>query len=169
MPNAADRKSIRAQEKTARIADMQRRDVIVSLMSTAPGRQWLWNLLASTRMFHTTHTPGDPLASAFSEGRRSVGLDLLADIMAYTPDLYIQAMRESHERNLTADTIQRAVDSGADLSTPDAERPGSTVGDGGDSGAGADTDTPSTETFRSPGADIYVDRAAEAPRGEAAR
>ena len=97
MDNAADRKSIRRKEKAARLADVQRREVIANVMSTSFGRQWIWDLLASCHIFATTFTT-DPQQTAFQEGQRNVGLSLLADIMAYCPDQYIQAMRESNER-----------------------------------------------------------------------
>ena len=121
--NAADRKDVRRREKAARQAEVARREVIAQLMSTTPGRQWLWDKLSECQCFHTTFVTGDALASAFQEGRRSMGLSLLADIMAHCPDQYIQAMRESNER-----------------STLD-ERRSSPQSDGGDSGSVTDPDT----------------------------
>ena len=153
--NAADRKSIRRQEKAARLAERQRAEVIRSIMSSTQGRAWLWDVLSSTAMFHTTFN-GDALASAFQEGRRSVGLAFLADIMAHSPDLYIQAMREANERNIRPDPQPASAD-------PLAERRGSPLPDGGDSGAVADSspdeaddadDTPSG--WQSPGRDVYT-------------
>jgi hypothetical protein len=161
--NAADRKSVRRKEKDSRIADRQRGEMILSIMSTMPGRAWLWDRLSETNIFHTTHVTGDPLASAFQEGRRSVGLSLLADIMAYCPDQYIQAMREANERYHSHNAS--AADSA------DAERRGSPIADGGDSGASADSstgsseigdDTASAEPRWNPGADIYVEAPGEA-------
>jgi hypothetical protein len=163
MDNAADRKSVRRKEKDSRIADRQRGEMILSIMSTMPGRAWLWDRLSETNIFHTTHVTGDPLASAFQEGRRSVGLSLLADIMAYCPDQYIQAMREANERYHSHNA------SAADPA--DAERRGSPIADGGDSGASADSsaagdadadDTASVEPRWNPGADIYVEAPGEA-------
>jgi hypothetical protein len=162
MDNAADRKSVRRKEKDSRIADRQRGEMILSIMSTMPGRAWLWDRLSETSIFHTTHVTGDALASAFQEGRRSVGLSLLADIMAYCPDQYIQAMREANERYHSHN---------ASASPADAERRGSPIGDGGDSGASADSstgssedadDTASAEPRWNPGADIYVEASGEA-------
>lgn len=154
--NAADRKSVREAEKAARLADRQRREVITSIMSTPAGRAWLWDTLSTCHIFVTTFIP-DSNASAFQEGRRSVGLSLLADIMASCPDYYIQAMRESNERYITNSVRDSAASASDD---PASERPGSPLTDGGDSGALADPDAAEdtgpidhNATF---GADIYA-------------
>jgi len=156
-PNASNRKSIRAAEKAARIRDRERREIITQIMVSSPGRAWLWDRLSECNIFSTTHT-ADPYASAFQEGRRSVGLSLLADIMAYCPDQFIQAMREQNERHIRPDPDSNP------LTDPPAERRGSPIADGGDSGALADSeaDDPGSEapSYGSPGHDIYV----EAPR-----
>lgn len=153
-PNASNRKSIRAAEKAARIRDRERREIITQIMVSSPGRAWLWDRLSECNIFSTTHT-ADPYASAFQEGRRSVGLSLLADIMAYCPDQFIQAMREQNERHIRPDPDP--VDA-----TPLAERRGGPVADGGDSGAVTDSEVDDsvndadTPTYTSPGHDIYV-------------
>lgn len=102
MDNAADRKSIRRKEKSSHLADIQRREVITSVMSTSFGRQWIWDQLAEAHIFTTTFN-GDALQSAFQEGQRSRGLALLADILLACPDQYITAMRESNERHHSHD------------------------------------------------------------------
>ena len=89
--SAIDRKSIRRREKAVALANRQRGEVLISVMSTAPGRQWIWDILATCHIFHTTFAPGQPDVVAFAEGRRSVGLTLLADILATCPDVPPQA------------------------------------------------------------------------------
>ena len=115
--NAADRKSIRRKEKAAKLAEANRQAVVVSLMSTAFGREWVWDTLAQCHCFSTTFS-GDALSSAFAEGERNVGLRLLSDILQACPDQYIQAQRESNERS--------SLD----------ERRSSPESDGGDTGSG---------------------------------
>ena len=100
--DASDRKSIRKAEKASRLADRARQEVIVNLMSTTFGRAWLWDLLSSCHVFGQTFSP-DPLMTAFSEGRRSVGLALLADVMLACPDQYITAAREANVRHNSDD------------------------------------------------------------------
>ena len=109
--DASDRKSIRKAEKASRLADRARQEVIVNLMSTTFGRAWLWDILTSCHVFGQTFSP-DPLMTAFSEGRRAVGLALLADVMSACPDQYITAAREANVRHNSDDR------------TADAEQPG---------------------------------------------
>jgi hypothetical protein len=160
MDNAADRKSIRRLEKAAKLAETQRREVITSIMVTSAGRQWLWDRMSECSIFSTTHVPADPYASAFQEGRRSVGLSLLSDIMTHCPDQFILAMREQNERHLSHDAAARADDPSSADSSALAERRGGTLADRGDSGAEPDssTDPASAEAERgwNPGADIYT-------------
>ena len=116
--NAGKRKDIRAAEKAARQADRARQEVIVNLMSTTFGRAWLWDILTSCHVFGQTFS-SDPLMTAFAEGRRAVGLALLADVMSACPDQYITAAREANVRHNSDDR------------TPAAEQPGREDTDGG--------------------------------------
>jgi hypothetical protein len=161
MDNAGDRKSIRRKEKESRLADRLRRDVVTSIMSTAPGRAWLWDMLSRCHIFHTTFN-GDPLGTAFAEGQRSVGLALLSDIMAHCPDYYIQAMRESNERNILESTRSANAAASSDPGPSDsAEGPtGEPAGAGADSEADSD---PRTEDARP--IDFAADIYAEGPKG----
>ncbi len=100
--DASDRKSIRKAEKAARQSDRTRQEVITNLMSTTQGREWLWGLLESCHIFAQTFT-SDPLATAFAEGRRNIGLAILGDIMFACPDQYITAAREANVRHNSND------------------------------------------------------------------
>jgi hypothetical protein len=120
--NAADRKSVRAAQKSAKQADNRRKEVVAELMSTINGREYAWAKLSEASIFTTTFT-GDPLTSAFNEGVRSAGLALLADIMTACPDQFTLAMRENNER---ANLSQRPSSQDSDGGTggPDSEADG---------------------------------------------
>jgi hypothetical protein len=122
MDNTGDRKSIRAKEKDAALADRRREDVLRNVMSTIEGRAWLWDLLASCNCFSTTFT-GDPQRSAFLEGQRAIGLSILSDITTACPDQYIQAQRESNERRITAEQRSRQIADGRDFGSIDDNDP----------------------------------------------
>lgn len=124
MDNTGDRKSIRAKEKQAHIAEASRQSVLRNLMSTIEGRTFMWDVLANAHIFSSTYT-GDALQSAFNEGQRAVGLALLADILIACPDQYIQAQRESNERHHSHN---------ASASASTSERRRGEVDDGGDTG-----------------------------------
>ena len=99
--NTADRKSVRAAEKSAKLADRQRGEVLIAICSTEPGRRYLWERLDEAHIFRTSFST-DPIQMAFYEGERNQGLLLLGDIMQWCPDQFIQMMREHNERRSTS-------------------------------------------------------------------
>lgn len=96
--NASDRKLIRKAEKDAKLAELQRREVISGIMSVGPGRSWMLGRLESAHVFATSYNE-NALAMAFAEGERNQGLQLLSDIMWACPQQYIQMMVERNERD----------------------------------------------------------------------
>ena len=98
--NAADRKDIRRREKQAKLDARSRAEVVHSLMSTTQGREWMWDKLATARVFSSTFN-GDALQSAFNEGQRAFGLAMLAEVLSTCPDEFIQAQREANVRSTT--------------------------------------------------------------------
>lgn len=120
--NASERKDVRAAEKAARLAEAQRAEIVKNLMSSIPGRDYVWSKLAAAHMFVTSFS-SDPLQMAFAEGERNQGLSLLNDIMGHCPEQFILAMREQNERR----------NSGS------KQQPGREDGDGGVEGSDDDT------------------------------
>ncbi len=138
-PNASSRKDIRAQEKAAKLSQMDDGEVIQNLMSTVVGRKWMWEVLERCHIFAASFT-SDPLFTAYAEGERNQGLQFLNSIMIHCPDLYIQAARESNDRRSAS------------------ERARSSDRDGGDQGrldSDSEPDDPRAEPGSSPGSDIY--------------
>lgn len=111
--NASERRHVRSNAKAAKLADQQRTECIGGIMSVAPGRGWMHDLLESCHVFRTTFS-GNALHGAFNEGARNIGLRLLNDIMSSCPDLYILMMREANERNITADVRRGNTNTDAD-------------------------------------------------------
>jgi hypothetical protein len=96
--NAAERAHVKAAAKAAKVADRERREIVGGIMSVAPGRSWMLDLLERCHIFQVSFN-GNALASAFAEGERNVGLKLLNDIMSFCPDQYIAMMQERNERD----------------------------------------------------------------------
>lgn len=101
MFNAADRKSVRKAEKAANLAARLSADFVVAAMSTQPGRAWFWAKLGRCKVFHSSFT-GEALSSAFAEGERAVGLEILAEIMANCPEQYVLMAQEATQREIIA-------------------------------------------------------------------
>lgn len=64
------------------------------VMSTPSGRRVIWRLLSIAGTFTRSFDSSSQYATAFNEGKRSVGLDLYDDIMTYCPERYIQAQND---------------------------------------------------------------------------
>lgn len=92
--NAADRKAIRKKEKAARQAEVRAGEVIRQIVSTGPGREWYWNLMVEANAMDQTFVVDNPHGTSFNEGRRSVGLSLMAKLMQWAPEQFIEMMRE---------------------------------------------------------------------------
>src|SRR5258707_13595244 len=73
------------ESKAAKAKAAQDDAAVQSIMASPGGRAWMLDQLEFCTVFHTTFT-GDALSSAFKEGRRTVGLRLLAGIMRACPD-----------------------------------------------------------------------------------
>jgi len=111
--------------------------VIRMLMAQPEGRRWLWDKVADLRVFSTTQQFGEnaSLTTAFLEGKRSVGLALLADMTRLCPTEYGLAVVENGARNDHGNSTSRNRSrgsaperaDGADDDTSGDERPGGTV------------------------------------------
>lgn len=77
----------REREDKARLQQKRREDDFLWLMNDVRGRRFIWDTLSESCMFHSTFdTHGGRMS--LNEGRRQVGLKLLAQIHALCPLLY---------------------------------------------------------------------------------
>lgn len=111
--SAAERKDIRRAEKSAKLAEISRKEIVTQIMASSPGRAWVYDFLSLCHVYTTTFT-GEALSSAFSAGEQNVGLRLLADIMQACPQYYLEMMREANDRHLAADSGHRRGNSDSD-------------------------------------------------------
>lgn len=81
------------EERSARDAQRESADW-AWLMSSPQGRRVAWRLLALTGL-HRGSFSGDPLHTAFAEGRRAVGLQLEAAILKSFPQ-YLLMLQEAN-------------------------------------------------------------------------
>lgn len=93
--DASDPKEVKKRELAAQIRERDDRKVLIDLLSTPKGRNWVWSkLLTPCHVFGTSFEPGDALTMAFREGERNIGLALVAQITAAAPDAMIKMMQE---------------------------------------------------------------------------
>lgn len=100
---------IHQQELAREQRDAQRRNQAIAdandfktVASSPAGRRFLRSLLGECGIYHTTFT-GDALTSAFTEGKRAIGLRLI-ERFNDCPELYIQLLTEQQDddRNASA-------------------------------------------------------------------
>lgn len=78
------------QEKEAKIQRINELDDIRWVLSNVKGRRVIWSILSMCRIFRESYVVKDANHTAFNEGRRDVGLRLLADIQTANPKAYSQ-------------------------------------------------------------------------------
>ena len=101
-----------AQTKAAKLEaekyDATTRGEINSLMGTVEGRKFILDLIfAKCGVLRASFVQKDSMASAFNEGMRNVGLDLLAMVDRYAPDLFLLARREQLDRIQPVDNLNK--------------------------------------------------------------
>lgn len=94
--NAADAEQVKQaaqKEKTGRARDLN--DLCV-VLATREGRRHTWRQLSDCGVFRSSFTGNS--TTFFNEGRRDVGLRLLADVMEARPDAFLLMQQEAkHE------------------------------------------------------------------------
>jgi hypothetical protein len=97
--NAADRKSVRKAEKEAKLALKQRQAVVKDLLSTGPGREYIWDLLSFGSIFNSQFYP-DSHQAAYVQGMRNFALRILDDITQACPEQFLLMMQENNAKSL---------------------------------------------------------------------
>lgn len=86
---------------------------LLAVMGSAEGRRFVWELIGTAGVFRQSFGP-DALATAFSEGRRSIGLELLARLQDEAPDAYLKAQGEFIESQRKFQAIRDAAQAEAE-------------------------------------------------------
>lgn len=86
-------------------------DEVCWLMVNAKGRRLVWRLLGLAGIYRTTFVSGDALSSAFREGYRAAGIELLNLILKHCPERYPQMQQEA--RNHATSTSSTSTKSRA--------------------------------------------------------
>lgn len=92
-----------ARAEKATKAQLERQaeiDDLLWLMSDKRGRRFVWRLLQRTGIYQLSFVPGDPAVTAFREGNRNQGLQLLSEVMQHCPGRFNEMQKEApkHER-----------------------------------------------------------------------
>lgn len=102
--NASDERQVKKARRKAAQAQAIKHDVVRKVMSSAPGRAWIYEMLDACHIYHTPFMVGNPDGTAFNLGEHNRGLALLADVQAAAPDLYLQMIQEAKNSSNTETT-----------------------------------------------------------------
>jgi hypothetical protein len=92
------------QNRELLVAERAKND-LAAVMSTAEGRRFVWALIEHAGVYGPSYA-SEALATAYNEGRRSIGIGLQARCQADVPDLYVTALKEQLTE-LRAEAITR--------------------------------------------------------------
>jgi hypothetical protein len=96
--DAGDPKQVRNKQREADFRELTDDGVLKNLMSTNAGRDWVWRMLSACHVFATSWVRGEADSTAYNEGQRSIGLQLMLAITRADPEGYILMQREhSHD------------------------------------------------------------------------
>lgn len=98
----------RAKEIKTEEGDLENRIRVV--MGTVEGRQFILDMVfVRCGVLQISFVQKDSMASAFNEGRRDVGLETLAEIERFAPDLHLLARREELERRAKSNHSEKPI------------------------------------------------------------
>lgn len=90
--------AIAARTEKERIAAAIELEDFKFVMAHKQSRRFVWRLLGKAGIFRSTHSVVHA-ESAFMEGQRNFGLQLLLDINKHTPERYIELLTEIKDDN----------------------------------------------------------------------
>lgn len=75
--------------------------VVEAIMQHPDSREWFYRLLTACDVFRNSYVFGEPAEGmAFREGKRYIGLQLLADIRKASPENFCKMLDECDDRKL---------------------------------------------------------------------
>ena len=95
--NTSDENEIREAKIKAKLQQDQFDNSLKAILATNEGQTVLWKILSDCRLFQSSFTGSSE--TFFLEGKRSVGLMLLADIMRIDPEAFIKMQKAKKEFN----------------------------------------------------------------------
>lgn len=66
-----------------------------AVMGTKEGRRFIWRLLGQAGIFRPSFVAGSPDTTAFNDGARNQGLNLMAEVMSEAPKQFLTMQQEA--------------------------------------------------------------------------
>lgn len=96
--DASNPASVEQQSKKIARFQAELGQVLTNIMSSVPGRAWVYDLLAFCNAFGNPIIPGDTHLTYTNLGMQNVGKMLLDQINTAAPDRYLPMLREARQR-----------------------------------------------------------------------
>lgn len=91
--NAADAEQVKEAGIKEKFGRKQELNDVYNILAIPSGRRWVWRVLSDCGVFKSSFTGNS--TTFFNEGRRDIGLRILADVMEANPDAYVQMAKEA--------------------------------------------------------------------------
>lgn len=98
-----------SQDEAAKLADIERREGWKLIMSTPASRRVMWEQFEVMGIYQNAPSL-EHGTLAYTEGRRSLGLQIMNGILANCPELYDRMVAENRERLLREKTEEQERD-----------------------------------------------------------
>lgn len=93
--DASNPDQVKEREREVSRRERDNREVLLSLLSTPGGRNWMWQILDGCNVFSQSFVPGiEQYSTVFNEGRRSIGNEILAAVTRASPEAVVQLLKE---------------------------------------------------------------------------
>ncbi len=96
--NAAEESQVRDAGQKVKLREDQEHNDLKFVLSNESGRRFMWKTLSDCGIFQTSFRSSGS-ETFFLEGKRSVGLKLLADVMQADPDSYLKMYKSNKGEN----------------------------------------------------------------------
>lgn len=94
--NAANSKQVKERKRSDKDEERQREADVRAILAIPAGSRYIWHLLEQCRVFQSAPTL-DHATVCFSEGQRAIGLKILQDVEAASPNALLTMLTARKE------------------------------------------------------------------------
>tara|TARA_R100001377_G_C3192779_1_gene111300 strand:- start:2296 stop:2610 length:315 start_codon:yes stop_codon:yes gene_type:complete len=95
--DAGDPAHVKRKKTRAQIKREGENEDIKQVLETQSGRNYIWKLLTSCGIYKSSFTGNS--TTFFNEGKRSIGLEMLEDILKTVPNAYAKMSAENNNKD----------------------------------------------------------------------
>lgn len=108
--NLADPRSVRKSKQKEQLTRQRELDDLKAVCAAPAGRRFVFQQLQESGVFALVFDPANPQMNAFYEGRRSIGVALLANLKELDPMLYPQMVKDAQRGESHLKSVDDAGD-----------------------------------------------------------